>query len=209
MNDNEDDRLEFRKARIVNPGGLFIDNSTMRHDIPGAELLGQGKKVYSYKFHGTELSSVEQIKVPSYLPPYSVPVYLFHRNTGRSDEGVFPNYAGVVQVLEPQVDNKGFPFFGEYFGLEPGAYRLTLGAGLKNSLPTDITPERYVLRLEFSKDCQRIVTVSELSLQKVTGLNLDSHFESHARVQPNAYWFGNIPVALSEISISKLSEGAP
>lgn len=158
--------------------------------------------IFSHKVHGVSLLDVYEIPPFDFSKPFSFNLTKAgHLTGGRSsirkrDDALYAT---------PQKHMRGFLMYGLRPKLLPGYYEANFSIMLppEAEISSTLTPERYAVRLEFGH-CQRIVTLGELSKTTPKDFFLGCEVEKPARAQLRVYWFGNIPLTITHVSVKKV-----
>lgn len=105
----------------------------------------------------------------------------------------------------PHIHPKGYIAYGMYGRFQSGSYSFSVEAMLPPEVELDsgLTEERYVARLEFGSNCQRVITLGELSRDTMKRLGVNCEFDVSKSVQAKIYWWGNVPIMIREPRFSR------
>lgn len=210
---NERSLVRFHSIHSPSAAKYFLAMGVFHSDLPeylGAEIHNVTTD-FVYSVDGEELTSV--IKIPPFAleQPFTFNLMLSPSATGRRPKLIGPdrnpkNGTWAIEAV-PALYDKGFMLFGEKVRLLAGHYvaRFELVIPRDDSIDPSFGPERYVVRLDASKNCNRIVTLGEVSQSEVRTFDVACELSEDGMLGLKAYWFGNIPVAITGVRLERAS----
>lgn len=204
-------RFQPIRSDLLIAAGSFSHPQVLYRSYP---LLKNLKPIYDYRFRGVRLIAAYEIPLPSYLSPFVFEPGRWSQGTGtvRIYEGTTPvratstSEAGTRMVLAvPRTHSTGALMYDVHLRVPAAAYRarFLLGIPSDKQVNPNFSAGDYVVRLDLGKKCSRIVTLGELSNKELRTIEVECIFSEATHTQLAIYWFGHIPVLVSQVEFSQ------
>jgi hypothetical protein len=124
----------------------------------------------------------------------------------RNDIGTLARVGGVEQLeLWPSRTKAGYALvFPSGYRVAKGSSEFDFRLGTPLATPSGIDPQAPVARFDVTRECSRVVTLSELGASPQHVIVACPH-EAPRRIFPRVYWFGKVPMSLVGVSV-KIAE---
>ena len=172
-------------------------------DSLNVQLVGQ-EPVFRYLVSGVSLLDMYFLPIESYVEPHKFRLATSPHWTGKVEPVLLESEASGSDALvaRPGRDKAGHLLFGKVIRFNPGNYVATFSLRRiedRSSPPPPVADTTPVVDLEVGRNCRRTLQASEL----VSGetFSLRCNFANERSVQARVYWYGNVGVLLSGLTV--------
>ena len=146
--------------------------------------FSEGRRVFDYNYQGVNIATIFSFPMSSLEKPLYFEFEEMMQATGEKEfyRGTKPSQveSGTkVVTVKPERDKKGYVALNYDIVVRAGEFKFGVLMGIPADVQLDsiLTPDRYAIRFEFTKDCAKIVTLGELNQNKLNWIEFNCRAE--------------------------------